>query len=92
MAYKEPVKVFGYWVWGIDGAKAFARKTMRINNTLIQKDLENEIKVLDFLCKDKHANIIEILQHGWLEMQGKTYFIDMELADISLADYIECAF
>jgi serine/threonine protein kinase len=65
---------------------------MRVN-TLIEKDLENEIKVLDFLSlKDQHHNIIEILKHGWLQTSGKVYFIDMELADLSLADYIEYAF
>lgn len=35
-----------------------------------------------------HVNIINILQHGWLKGAGSVYFIDMELADFALQDYI----
>jgi hypothetical protein len=34
----------------------------------------------------------EILGYGWVKAVGKLYFIDMELADLSLADYIEYSF
>jgi serine/threonine protein kinase len=57
----------------------------------IEEDLKNEIKVLHLLSEVRCPHIIEILEHGWLKTGGKVYFIDMELADISLAEFIECA-
>ena len=36
-----------------------------------------------------HANIIHILKHGWLKGEGSVYYLDMELADFSLKDYID---
>lgn len=33
-------------------------------------------------------NIVDILSHGWLKGAGSIYFIDMELADFSLGEYI----
>lgn len=36
-----------------------------------------------------HENIIGILAHGWLKGAGGVYFIDMELGNLTLHDYIE---
>jgi len=72
--------------------KAFARKLIRISNA-IAEDVENEVKVVEALRKKgTHPNIIEILNHGWLETAGKVYFIDMELADLTLTEYIDYVF
>jgi len=72
--------------------KAFARKLIRISNA-IAEDVENEVKVVEALRKKgTHPNIIEILNHGWLENAGKVYFIDMELADLTLTEYIDYVF
>lgn len=44
-----------------------------------------------FRC-DTHENIIDILKYGWLWGTGGVYFIDMELADFTLEDYISYLF
>jgi serine/threonine protein kinase len=77
---------------GPNERKLFARKVMRVNKSNVE-DVENEKKVLDsLLSKGRNDNIIEVLNHGWLETLGKVYFIDMELAEYSLADYIDYVF
>jgi serine/threonine protein kinase len=58
-----------------------------------EADVNNEIKALDLLFRDgQHSNLVEVIKHGWLEMGGSFYFIDMELADLSLYDYIQYVF
>ena len=53
-------------------------------------DVRSEIKVItDILESGGHKHIIGLLQHGWLRGSGSVYFIDMELADFSLQDYIQ---
>jgi serine/threonine protein kinase len=52
------------------------------------EDVENEIRAIDRLCRPGgHPHIISILDHGWLSYDSY-YFIDMELCDLSLHDYI----
>jgi serine/threonine protein kinase len=70
--------------------KVFARKVIRVQSTL--EDVEYEVAIPESLLKRRHENIIEILNHGWLETARKIYFIDMELAEFSLADYIDYVF
>jgi serine/threonine protein kinase len=65
---------------------------VRVSNA-IEEDVKNEARVVESLReKGSHRNIVEVLRHGWLETSGKVYFIDMELADATLADYIDCVF
>jgi serine/threonine protein kinase len=65
---------------------------VRVNNA-IEEDVKNETRVVESLReKGSHPNIVEVLRHGWLETSGKVYFLDMELADATLADYIDCVF
>jgi len=72
--------------------KPFARKLIRVSNA-IAEDVKNEVKVVEALRKKgTHPNIIEILNHGWLETSGKVYFIDMELTNVTLTDYIDYVF
>ena len=72
--------------------KPFARKLIRVSNAIAQ-DVENEVKVVEALRKrGTHPNIVEILNHGWLETAGKVYFIDMELTNVTLTDYIDYVF
>src|SRR5271154_2549087 len=67
----------------------FAMKSMRIFGEVEASDIENEVRAIDKLCKpDGHQNIIVILDHGWLSFD--LYFIDMELCDLSLQQYIYC--
>lgn len=65
---------------------------IRVTNT-IEEDVKNEVRVIDSLLQQgDHRNIIGILKHGWLETAGKVYFIDMELADLTLSEYIDYIF
>jgi serine/threonine protein kinase len=47
----------------------------------------NETRAIDRLCKSSHPNIVQVLQHGYLGNAGSFYFVDMELCDLSLAEY-----
>lgn len=74
--------------------RLFARKLVRLDFWLHVEDIENQIKALESLYrKGGHQHIIEVIKHGWLPgMITKCYFIDMELADLSLAEYIAYVF
>jgi serine/threonine protein kinase len=45
---------------------------------------------MDTLCRGSHDNIIAIYNHGRLAPPHAFYFIDMELCDINLEEYIYC--
>jgi len=48
----------------------------------------NEVRVITKLCSTGgHGNIIAVLQHGWLNKDQK-YYIDMELCEMNLEDFI----
>jgi serine/threonine protein kinase len=70
----------------------FARKTMRYEN---EGEVDGEATVMEMLSqKGQNENIIEFLHHGSLEhpWNFKVCFIDMELADLTLSDYIKYVF
>lgn len=51
--------------------------------------MTNEIKAIeDLLTDNPHPNIISVLSHGSLTHPFNSYFIDMELCQIDLHDYI----
>jgi len=52
------------------------------------EDVENEVRAIKKLCGGgAHTNIVEVLRLG--ELVGSPYFfIDMELCDLTLEDYI----
>ena len=69
--------------------KSFARKLIRLSTRIPEEDIQNEARVVDAICKNGgHENIVGILNHGWLRGSLNVYFIDMELADLTLTDYI----
>src|SRR5271168_5020381 len=73
--------------------KVFARKLMRIGYSVEVEDVENEIKTIESLSgPGGHDHIIEVLKYGWLGTTDKFFFIDMELAELSLAQYIAYVF
>src|SRR5271156_3782755 len=75
------------------GRKAFARKLTRVRLLVKREDVENEVNAIDSLYRTGgHEHIIEVLKHGWLQTTEKVYYIDMELADLSLAEYIAYLF
>jgi serine/threonine protein kinase len=43
---------------------------------------------MEKLCKGSHQNIIIIFNHGRLRVQSAFYFIDMELCDFNLDEYL----
>jgi len=49
--------------------------------------IENETRAIKKLCSGCHPNIVEVLRIGELK-DSPYYFIDMELCDINLQDYI----
>jgi hypothetical protein len=52
------------------------------------KDIENEVRVIKKLCeRNAHLNIVEVVQFGRL-IGSPCYFIDMELCDMNLENYI----
>src|SRR5271170_3907673 len=53
-----------------------------------KEDIENEARVVSSLMKiGGHENIITIITHDWLPLSSY-YYIDMELCDLTLHDYI----
>jgi len=46
---------------------------------------------MEKLCKGSHKNIIHIYNHGRLTPSSAFYFIDMELCDFNLDEYIRCS-
>jgi len=69
-----------------DKFTVFARKIIRCPAETDKSTVDNEAKVL--LLLRGHSNIIRILKNDWLPNDSHCYFIDMELCDFSLFDYI----
>lgn len=71
-------------------SQAFARKILRISHRVPEEDIKNEARVISSIHENGgHKNIIGILDHGWLKGSFNVYYIDMELAQLTLADYID---
>ena len=68
--------------------KTFARKVIRVLGAVTTDDVENEIRALKKLCQNRHPNIVQVSEYGELNPDSAIYFIDMELCDISLGNYL----
>ena len=69
--------------------QVFARKLIRLAGNVSDQDIRNEARVVCSIQESGgHENIIGILDHGWLKRSVNVYFIDMELCDFTLDDYI----
>jgi len=67
--------------------KVFARKLVRITQRTWE-DIEAEAEAIKKVCgKGCHPHIVEVLRIGELR-NSSDYFIDMELCDLNLANYI----
>jgi hypothetical protein len=67
----------------------FARKLVRLTGRVSEADIKNEAEVVSSICtKGGHKNIIEVFNQGWLKRSVNVHFIDMELGDFTLAEYI----
>jgi serine/threonine protein kinase len=53
-----------------------------------QKDVDNEVRAVNKLCKSNHPNIVQVLELGQLRADSTSFFIDMELCSVSLDNYI----
>jgi serine/threonine protein kinase len=51
-------------------------------------EIENEARMSELLQKNKHPNIVTVLGHGWMKNLSDVFFIDMELCEMSLIEYI----
>jgi serine/threonine protein kinase len=57
-----------------------------------KRDIEDEAQaVKQLLSFGQHPNVVSILKDGWLLPTADFYFIDMELCDGTLHDYIHDA-
>jgi len=50
------------------------------------EDINDEIQNIRQLCSTPHGHIVRVLRDGWLD--SRCCFIDMELCDINLEEYI----
>jgi serine/threonine protein kinase len=72
----------------IDSIQVFARKLIRPFGDITVGDVENEIRAAEKLCKPgAHRNIVAVTEHG--KFHPGYYFLDMELCDLSLENYIQ---
>ena len=67
--------------------EVFARKLVPLRSVETQT-AQNEIRAIRKLCDGTHKNIIKVLDHGEL-VDSAYFFIDMELCDFNLDDYIK---
>jgi serine/threonine protein kinase len=69
--------------------QVFARKILRVIGQVSTADLENERKNIAALIENGgNKNIITIINHGWMR-ELDYYFIDMELCELTLHDYVK---
>ena len=69
--------------------QVFARKLIRPFGDFTQKDIINEITAINTVCiETSHENIVRVFRHGELTPSSSYYFIDMELCDMNLEQYL----
>jgi serine/threonine protein kinase len=68
--------------------KFFARKVIRPFAAVHKKDIENEVRAINKLCQSLHPNIVQVFHHGYLKRDSAFYFMDMELCDFTLEQYM----
>jgi serine/threonine protein kinase len=51
-----------------------------------EADIDREVQIIMRLCTTGHNHIVKVLHHDWLD--SRYHFIDMELCDISLEEYV----
>lgn len=61
---------------------------MRPFGDVTSADLLNELNALNRICTSNHPNIVKVLRHDRLP-RSSYYYIDMELCDLNLDQYIQ---
>jgi serine/threonine protein kinase len=70
--------------------QAFARKLLYIPR-IQPEEIEYEARAIMKICgKGSHSHIVEVFKLGELR-NTDYYFIDMELCDLNLQEYIDCS-
>lgn len=63
---------------------------MRLSGVCPEASIKNEADVIASMCEHGgHQNIVKVLGHGWLKGSFKMYYIDMELASLTLEQYLQ---
>jgi serine/threonine protein kinase len=62
---------------------------IRAFGAVTQDDVDNEVRALKKLCQNQHPNIVQVFAYGELNPDSAVHFIDMELCDISLGNYLD---
>ncbi len=85
---REGITSFDCNAWELIIHQVFARKIVRIIGQVRKEDINNEARLISsFIENGGHNNIVTIMAHGWIT-SFNYYFIDMELCELSLHDYI----
>lgn len=50
--------------------------------------LQGEARAVTKLCRDANRNIVQVINHGWLDRTLRFYYFDMEYCPFTLEDYI----
>lgn len=61
---------------------------MRPFGIVTTADIENEVRAIETICNESHANIVPVLNHGWFT-NSSCYFIDMLLCNLNLKQYLD---
>ena len=64
----------------------FARKIIRQFGNVTKDDVDNEVRAVKKLCETQHPNIVQVFGYN---AEGIFHFIDMELCNISLQNYLD---
>lgn len=72
----------------------FARKLVRINKQIIKEVEAEAVRMVELSrCDDSvHQNIVAVFRHGRLKPTNLYYYIDMELGDFTLENYLSSFF
>lgn len=71
---------------------SIARKLIRPFGQTTKEDIKKEVEAVTKICATGgNENIVHILKHGPLPSTDY-YYIDMELCDVNLADYISTSY
>jgi serine/threonine protein kinase len=69
--------------------QVFARKFLNCSSyQYSQAKITSELQNIQRICSGKHDNIVRVLGHGSFGLDTYTHFIDMELCDLNLEQYI----
>jgi len=65
-----------------------ARKIIRLGGHISENDIKNEMRAVAKLCMTAktHKNIVSVFEYG--QLSSFLYFIDMELCDLNLEQWI----